>query len=159
MNRYQDRSACDKRTDQIIGFWSFPVLNLIILFLTPAGREFILALLVAGALAGGVTTSSLGALPWIANAVFVSWALLFRPQVAVGYLVSLAGLIAGSLLYTISCLATCIMLQGIDPIGGGSELFLIAFPTVFWGVWLILGVVGSVRLYRKACGDRSDEVP
>jgi hypothetical protein len=139
MKRHHYETLCDKRKDQVKGFWLFLGLNALtlpIFWNADSDGWFV-------------------AMPWVINGIVLLAGLVLRPHIAVGYLVSLAGLIAVSLLYLASCWVAC---SAYDSGGGGDFSMTLALicPALVFPAWLIWAAVKSRRLIRQACQDGGD---
>jgi hypothetical protein len=150
---YDSIALCRKRKDQLLGFWSFILLNSIILgcsVLTSSEvayfwEEPTRAIFGLPIFAGVYVFGSI--LPWIINGFVILFSLGNRPQFVVGYLASFAGLIVLSMLYVASCMVT----YGVTD--GGSFLVFLC-PALVFPAWFILAGYQTRKLYRNACGDK-----
>jgi hypothetical protein len=95
--RKRYHSQQDRKADQRMGFIICLVMNLVTFYVTAVLRE---------ADSGTGQTIAL-VLPWAVNLGFLLLALIFRPEMVVGYLVLLATLIVGGIGLSVLFLAAC----------------------------------------------------
>lgn len=148
MRRLSYATPRERKRDQLFGFVAFPVVN------------GVLYLATSWLLAGGATTFQgemddeqfrlvVLLLPWVVNGLLLALSLVFRPQMAIGYLACLSGIlilgIALGALFLLSCfaaLAVGIPTSNLAEDLGGFLTLLVFFGLMLAGVvffgWLIL---------------------
>jgi len=127
----------ERKSDQLLGAIAFPVVNLILLLITLLLR----ARAVESLGSFGYDPVSIGILllPWVVNGLVLTLAFLFRPQIGVGYLASIALIIVASVVLGAWLVGACIIsLPGwfLGPVG----------PVLFFVIFL----VGLVYIARGA---------
>ncbi len=145
MKRKQYEYKCEKRRDQLAGFWIFTFLNVSIFFLISI-IEYRAHALEAITLWPIEIVDSGIVLPWAINIIVLFVGLVLRPQFALGYLVALAGWVFISILYIPSCYVTCLVLGD-----GGSDTFVYCFFGGYMALWLGLAAWRSIILYKRDC--------
>ena len=155
MTELVKEDAHRKAIDQIAGYWSSFILNLILI---------VLAL---GVMADGdaISETPLAWLPWLFNGVIIAVSLFLYPAFATGYLIALAVIAGAALIYMPSCIATCLVATaiGIEPAlpYSGSSLdywFWPAFAFLYIILWALGGLFFSFRHYRKAAENEQQSI-
>ena len=126
MKRQVYTTARERRTDQIVGFIAFPIVNFTL--------WYVIDRLLVSAIA---PRSIVLLLPWIVNGAVLGMAFLFRPQMGVGY-IAWPGLMCLPTIACSPCLAACFV-----PIAQDLFRHPSASPLAFF---LILGAVLEVSL-------------
>jgi hypothetical protein len=151
MKRKIYETKCDKRKDQLAGFWIFTIVNVPILVFV-AVNELLSTITFQTISSSDWFTTAVTILPWVINLVIISVGLLLRPQFATGFLVALAMWAIASFLYVPSCMATCIVIGG----DYDSESFFYCFTGLYLLIWLGLGAWRSYKLYNRDCLTESE---
>ncbi len=83
-------------------------------------------------------------LPWLANGLFLLLAFLFRPQMAIGYLICFGGiLLIGFGLFAVlvtSCLVSIPVILVVPPLGGVVLVILL----IVGGIWMLAQTIGII---------------
>jgi hypothetical protein len=120
----------ERKTDQIIGFAAFPLVN--------AALWFVMDRLLVDRVWANVSL-----LPWIVNGLVLTLAFLFRPQMGIGY-VACIGLVCIPIVPGLVCVAACFVAVAVkEPWGPviGLLVFLGLAAGLFWLYCQVLAAI------------------
>jgi hypothetical protein len=123
----------ERKTDQIIGFAAFPLVN--------AALWFAMDRLLADHVRGNIWS-----LPWLVNALVLVLAFLFRPQMGIAY-VACIGLLCIPILPGFMCIAACFVKEPWGPVIG-----LLMFLGLAAGLFLLYCLV-LATIDRRSRGE------
>ncbi|MEO7909585.1 MAG: hypothetical protein ABIV47_08045 [Roseiflexaceae bacterium] len=138
-------SFAQQKIDQRIGFVAFLIVNIVVGLLIGLLSSWVDSITIEPTARHPNFRLAIALLPWVANALLLIWALIFRRYIAVGYLVCLGGLlVVGAVLALIGVVSFFISV----PVTAlfeliGTLLFLVL--TLVGSIWFILKVIPIFR--------------
>jgi hypothetical protein len=140
----------EQKIDQRIGFVAFLIVNVLVGLLTGLLSRWVDSITIEPTVRYPTLRLAIALLPWAVNGLLLLWAAIFRRYIAVGYLVSLAGvLVVGAVLGLIGVVSFFISVPVtalIEPLGtlvflglalAGSIWFILKVIPIFKGWWQI----------------------
>lgn len=146
MKRKTYTTVHEKRSAQTVGLVSFLLVNAALLIAIYFWSLYALV----------------GILPWIVNGGFIIFALIFRPQIGIGYIAGFGMIIIGTMAFGVIFVAACFtavmiakpfnfLLDGLGPL-----LMYILLPVFFFGGVYFVGRQ-AVNIYKKLWWPSSDD--
>jgi hypothetical protein len=109
----------EQMTDQIIGFWTFPLLNVVLWIISQRIDSL--------------------ALPWLVNGIVLAFAFLFHPEFGMGYITFIAVAVTVVTVLSVLFVAACfVSIRSAEVIGN------LAF--VLFGILMLGGLAGLAAL-------------
>ena len=120
----------ERKTDQFMGFWAFPIVNVPLWLIYQMLYSRLPAEVAAtGAASLGQVRILVTALPWLVNGIVLVLAFVFRPQLGVGYVTSAAIALIVVIALGALFLAACFLSLGTT-------------AAVSWAITQVNGLVG-----------------
>lgn len=139
MKRKVYANSHERRQDQAIGFWVFPVVNYVLwantTWLWERAREAF-----SGSPDRDLADLVIALLPWAINGLILALALIFRPQMAVGYIAFIGAAVGGGFILRILVVGACFVslpFWFFQPSGLIVWLGLILWGLIFLGRMVI----------------------
>ena len=130
----------ERRTDEIIGFLAFPLVNVPL---------WIFLLLVAQMIDSQLLETLVSALPWLVNGSVVVLALLLRPEFAIGYIAFIAFAVtlvtALGILFVAACFVTFVTVLAFSDMSDQMVVLVIALIAV--GLLGLSGIAIYLAIY------------
>jgi hypothetical protein len=141
-------SEYDRRSDRIIGIIAFPIVNGALWLL----QSWLLGPGVSGRYlsvpASLALVTAIEAFPWVVNGVLLLLALIYRPEIAIGYLGFLGGilLLGGALaaIVVVSCVVSIPVILISPQLGTVVWVSLMVVGALFFGIKLVSRLLSNL---------------